>query len=48
MVPAADEAPPAEDSTSSTKMITPYGIIHFGVPGFVAFLTALVFSAYWA
>lgn len=37
--------PPPSDS-SSTKMITPYGIAYFGVPGFVALLTALVFSAY--
>ncbi|KAG5037300.1 hypothetical protein AAZX31_07G098200 [Glycine max] len=34
------------ESTSSTKMITPHGIIYFGVPGFVALLTALVFSSY--
>ncbi|KAK7314657.1 hypothetical protein VNO77_33184 [Canavalia gladiata] len=38
---------PAKDnnSASSTKIITPYGII-FGVPGFVALLTAAVFSVY--
>ncbi|CAL0322276.1 unnamed protein product [Lupinus luteus] len=42
----ADKAPPAEDSKSSTKMVTPYEIVHFCVPGFVALFTALVFSAY--
>jgi hypothetical protein len=41
---AAEDAT-AEDSASS-KIITPYGITYFGVPGFVALLTALVFSAY--
>ncbi|CAJ2641912.1 unnamed protein product [Trifolium pratense] len=42
---AAEDAA-AEDSASSTKIIPPYGITYFGVPGFVALLTALVFSAY--
>ncbi|XP_019457936.1 PREDICTED: non-specific lipid-transfer protein-like protein At2g13820 isoform X1 [Lupinus angustifolius] len=42
----ADKAPPAEDSKSSTKMVTPYESIHFCVPGFVTLWTALVFSAY--
>ncbi|XP_019457937.1 PREDICTED: lipid transfer-like protein VAS isoform X2 [Lupinus angustifolius] len=43
---SADKAPPAEDSKSSTKMVTPYESIHFCVPGFVTLWTALVFSAY--
>ncbi|KAL9324427.1 hypothetical protein ACSQ67_009284 [Phaseolus vulgaris] len=34
------------ESTSSTKIITPYGISSFGVPGFAALLSALVFSSY--
>ncbi|KAE9600221.1 putative bifunctional inhibitor/plant lipid transfer protein/seed storage helical [Lupinus albus] len=42
----ADKAPSAEDSKSSTKMVIPYEIVQFCVPGFVAVLTALVFSAY--
>ncbi|OIW20146.1 hypothetical protein TanjilG_02126 [Lupinus angustifolius] len=41
-----DDAPPAEESKASTKVITHYGIVHFGGPGFVALLTALIFSAY--
>ncbi|KAL5142849.1 Lipid transfer-like protein VAS [Glycine soja] len=36
----------SSESTSSTNMITPHGIVYFGVPGFVALLTALVFSSY--
>ncbi|KAE9586085.1 hypothetical protein Lal_00010185 [Lupinus albus] len=36
-----ENAPPAEDSKGSTKMIT-----QFGGPGFVALFTALIFSAY--
>ncbi|XP_057446904.1 non-specific lipid transfer protein GPI-anchored 3-like isoform X2 [Lotus japonicus] len=36
----------SEDSTSSTNMISPYGIMSLGVPGFVALSTALVFSSY--
>ncbi|XP_061362629.1 non-specific lipid transfer protein GPI-anchored 9-like [Gastrolobium bilobum] len=40
ILPAEDTS---EDATSSTKMITPYGI-----HGFVALLIALAFSAYWA
>lgn len=47
LIPKAEApAPTAKASTSSTKMITPYGITHFGVPGFVAVLTALVFSTF--
>ncbi|TKY44810.1 Lipid transfer protein VAS [Spatholobus suberectus] len=40
-----DDTAEVKDSTSSTKMITPNRIIYFGVPGFVATLTALVFSS---
>ncbi|CAL0332583.1 unnamed protein product [Lupinus luteus] len=39
------DAHPAEDSKASTKMITSYGIVHFGGPGFVALFAALLFSA---
>ena len=49
----ADDETAVEDATSeettsssSTKMNTPFGITYFGVPGFVAALTTLVFSAY--
>ncbi|XP_027357350.1 lipid transfer-like protein VAS [Abrus precatorius] len=45
-VASADESSKEEESTSSTKMITAYGIVYFGVPGFVALLSALVFSTY--
>ena len=41
---AAEDAT-SEESTSSTETIKPFGITYFGVPGFVALLTALVFSA---
>ncbi|QCD92318.1 hypothetical protein DEO72_LG5g380 [Vigna unguiculata] len=34
------------ERTSSTKTITPYEITSLGVPGFVALLSALVFSSY--